>query len=193
MEQEVWKDIYGYEGLYQVSNLGRFSSTYNHNHKGIVPHIIKGFTYKNGYKGVLLIKGGVAKRYYAHRVVATMFVDNPNNFNEVDHINCDPSDCRASNLRWVDHSGNMRNKNTIKKIVMSTNDETSYRVAAINPDTNTIEFVFPSIEGAARYLNAHSQDLSKAIKNGYSISNGFRWVRLKNEVYKSIVVLPKTI
>ena len=193
MEEEIWEDIPGYEGLYQVSNMGRFISTYNHSHRGVKPHIINGFICKNGYRGISLSKGGKEKRYYAHRIVAAVFVDNPNNYYEVDHINCDRADCRASNLRWVTRAGNLRNKNTIIKISLIAKSEQSYRVAAINPSTNTVEYIYPSIEGAARHLKCHSSDIARGVKNGYTVSNGFRWVKLKKEVYESIIVLPETI
>lgn len=148
---------------------------------------------KNGYKAVCLCKGGKRIKYYAHRIIATLFVDNPNNFKEVDHINRKTTDCRAINLRWVDRSGNMRNKNTIKKIVLESCDSISLRVAAIDIETNTITYIFPSVECAARFFKATSTSIRKAVKDGSIVSHGYRWAMMSNETYMASVVLPKTI
>lgn len=98
---EIWKPIKGYEGLYEVSNMGRVKrlTTIKHNRlfKEMIyqPRIITG-----GYVLVRLSKDDIHKDYYVHRLVAQHFVDNPFNFNEINHINEDKTDNRAINLEF---------------------------------------------------------------------------------------------
>jgi len=110
-EEEIWKDIDGYEGIYQVSNMGRVKSLERLSiQKHLVPEkILNGFIHGYGYPVVDLYKDGVRKRYYVHRLVATAFVPNPRNLNEVDHLDRNTSNCRADNLRWCTHVENYEN------------------------------------------------------------------------------------
>lgn len=114
---EEWKDIKGFEGRYQVSNLGRVRSlkTFMSSH-GTVYEIDKITVFKPGYCGrnggyqcVGLMKNGKRNRYRVHRLVADAFIPNPNNFPMIDHINRNKSDNRVENLRWCDGKENRRN------------------------------------------------------------------------------------
>lgn len=108
---EIWKDIKGYEGLYQVSNEGRIksvdrtietSNTTRH-YKG---KIIKQHLSTTKYWYVDLYNNGIRCRYKIHRLVATAFVENPNNYNVVDHINGNRNCNKAENLRWCSQQQN---------------------------------------------------------------------------------------
>lgn len=98
-EQEIWKDIDGYNG-YQVSNLGRIRSC----HQGKDWRLQKPTTIKNGYKRVKL----AGRRLLVHRLVAMAFVDGYRDGLVVNHKNENPADNRASNLEWVTQTQNMR-------------------------------------------------------------------------------------
>lgn len=102
--KEVWKDIDGYEGLYQVSNLGRIRSLYKRR-KDV--EFLK-FTDCHGYKIVGLCKNKKQMSFRVHRIVASAFLPNPNNNPQVNHINGDKTDNRAVNLEWCTQSANMR-------------------------------------------------------------------------------------
>lgn len=95
---EEWKDIVGYEGLYQVSNKGNVRSLPRRNAKnGILKPIIT----HDGYLTVGLCKNGKGKIYKIHRLVATAFIDNPNNLPCINHINeFDKFDNSVENLEW---------------------------------------------------------------------------------------------
>ena len=120
MEQEIWKDIVGYEGKYQVSNLGRVKSlgrfiekkgqppAYLHE-RILSTHINK------GYKMIGLYSNNKGKTFSVHRLIANAFIPNPNNFPHIDHINTISTDNRIENLRWVNRSMNMMNEITHKK------------------------------------------------------------------------------
>lgn len=116
--EEIWKDVKGFEGVYQVSNLGRIRSFLN-NRYGVCDNqkIIKGSLGKNGYYTVSLYNPATQKRkkLLVHRIVAQSFIPNPDNKGVVDHINTNKTDNRVENLRWVTHRENNLNSITLSK------------------------------------------------------------------------------
>ena len=98
--QEIWKDIKGYEELYQVSNLGRIQ-----NKKTL--HILKGSTNNKGYRGVILCKNGKIKRYLVHRLVAIAFIENPKNKPYINHLDCNINNNNVENLEWCTQKENI--------------------------------------------------------------------------------------
>lgn len=107
--EEIWKDIEGFEGLYQVSNLGNVKSLPRNTTKG---KLLKPAKTRNGYLQVVLSKNGEAKRFYIHRLVAEAFLPNEDELPEVDHINSDKTDNRVANLQWISRVENLRKKET---------------------------------------------------------------------------------
>ena len=111
---EIWKDVQGYEGLYQVSNLGRV--------KGLKRSKIRKLCNdRGGYLCVSLKKQGKAKNFKVHRLVAVAFIPNPENKPEVDHINAIKTDNNINNLRWVTAKENMNNPLTKVRFVGKNN------------------------------------------------------------------------
>lgn len=105
--KEIWRDISGYEGLYQVSNSGNVRSM-NYNKK---PGNIKELKQKlrnNGYLEVHLSKDGKRKYFLVHRLVAEAFLENPDNKPQVNHIDGDKSNNNVSNLEYATNSENQR-------------------------------------------------------------------------------------
>lgn len=102
---EFWRDIEGYEGLYQVSNIGQVKSLKRNK-------ILKPWKLKGGYLQVALSKNGEAKRFLIHRLVAEAFLPNEDELPEVDHINSDKTDNRVANLQWISKIENNRKKET---------------------------------------------------------------------------------
>lgn len=99
--KEIWKDITGYEGLYQVSNLGRVKSLFGWNGKEYYKRdkILKPFFQKD-YLRVSLFKKTKGSKYLVHRLVAETFISNPDNLPEVNHKDENPRNCEVSNLEW---------------------------------------------------------------------------------------------
>lgn len=108
---EEWRPVVGYEGLYEVSNLGRVKSVDRVDSSGkrrrsrMLKPTPSGF---HGYTKVSLSRSSKVKAINLHRLVALHFIPNPNDLPEVDHINCNPADNRAENLQWVTRSDNRR-------------------------------------------------------------------------------------
>lgn len=94
---EEWKDITGYEGLYQVSNLGRVRRS---------GKILKGGYNNKGYHTINLCKNGISKSFFVHRLVAIAFIPNPNNFPIVNHKDENPKNNCVDNLEWCTKSYN---------------------------------------------------------------------------------------
>ena len=97
---EKWVDIEGYEKEYQISNYGRLKSLKNN-------LIMKPMIATNGYLIACLWKNGKQKKYVIHRLVAKAFLDNPNNYKEVNHIDEDKNNNNVNNLEWCSHKYNM--------------------------------------------------------------------------------------
>ena len=116
MENEIWKPVIGYEGLYEVSNLGRLKSLAKK--RGTVllhPRIIKGRINRHGYCQQTLVKEGQRKTISRHKIVAQAFIPNPDNKTDIDHINTIRTDNRVENLRWVTKKENCNNPLTLSK------------------------------------------------------------------------------
>lgn len=124
---EIWKDVQGYEGLYQVSNLGRVKSVGRFVDRLASGHcwqkerILKLHKKHNGYLGVILCKDGKSKNFKVHRLVAIAFIPNPENKPYIDHINAIKTDNNINNLRWVTCKENMNNPLTKVRFVGKNN------------------------------------------------------------------------
>lgn len=113
---EIWKDITNYEGLYQISNLGRVKALYREfivkdgTIRKYPEKILKPdecCTSKVKYQRVTLSKHHETKRFQVHRLVAEHFIENTDNKPFVNHIDNDGLNNKANNLEWVTHAENM--------------------------------------------------------------------------------------
>lgn len=98
---EIWKDISGYDGKYQISNLSRIKSLISGNEK-----ILSTYLNYSGYERCSLGWGKNKKSHSIHRLVAIAFIPNPENKPCVNHINRNRSDNSIENLEWVTHKEN---------------------------------------------------------------------------------------
>ncbi len=112
--EEIWKDIEGYEGLYQVSNLGRVKSLGRSfigksGRQYLVVEKLRKVSYAdNGYLVVGLYRNSRGKTFYVHRLVSSAFLLNSENKGTVNHINGQKDDNRAENLEWATQAENIK-------------------------------------------------------------------------------------
>lgn len=110
--EEIWKDVIGYEGYYQVSNLGRIRSIdrevvdKNGVKRPIYGKIMRHTFNSDGYPAISLCRNGVYKRLKIHRLVALAFIPNPANLPEVSHLDETRTNNRVDNLVWSSHKDN---------------------------------------------------------------------------------------
>lgn len=126
-ELESWLDVAGYEGLYQVSNLGRVKSlgrkvvvrqkrykqprTMHWKSRILKPAINKPTNHKGSYVKIVLRKDGISRTKEIHRLVAAAFIPNPDNKPVVNHIDFDGTNNHFSNLEWCTVAENNRHSN----------------------------------------------------------------------------------
>lgn len=104
---EIWMQI-NYHNDYYVSNFGRVKNI----ETGKILSMNR--TNGNGYKIIHIRKDGKGKNYYIHRLVGEAFLENPNNYKYIDHIDIDKTNNNANNLRWCSQSQNCQNRNKFK-------------------------------------------------------------------------------
>jgi len=151
--QEMWKDIKGYEGLYQVSNLGRIKSLdiidkKGRKHSGIIR---KPYVKNDGYLLITLNKESHKKTYRMNRLVASTFLNNQHNLSDVNHIDEDKENNRVDNLEWCNRKYNI-NYGTRNTRSSSTKSKPIY---AIYPD-GTDEFFSSSLECSSKLKISNS-------------------------------------
>lgn len=172
MKREIWKDVVGYEGLYQVSNYGKIKSF--HKRKSF-PKMINVYA-KRGYYQIGLRKKGKRKFFQVHRLVAEAFVPNPNNFPVVNHKDENKLNNYFENLEWCTVSYNNTYGSRIKNVV----NKTGKKVLQYNMQKEFIK-EFPSLSEAARSTNTNLSNISACCHGKYKKANNYIW-KFKSEV-----------
>lgn len=153
MKKEIWKDIKGYEGLYQVSNIGRIKS-FKRNESIMQPN-----DNGKGYLQVGLTKNGKRSYFKIHRLVAEVFIPNPDNKPEVNHIDGNKKNNTVENLEWCTTKENCqhRQKTGLGNIEAAT--KAKYKsVLKYDLKTGKILEEFESAKAAALSLQSNKSD-----------------------------------
>lgn len=174
LEGELWKDIAGYEGLYQVSDLGRVrglerSVPSKWSTLKVIPKTIKNQRVNRyGYLRVSLSALGKKSHFSVHRLVCGAFIDNPEGKPQVNHKDGNKKNNTISNLEWVDGSENIQH--AINELGLMTK-------AVICVETG-VEYV--SATEASKKTGIYLSWLYEALKNPRYTPNGFHWVYKKD-------------
>lgn len=135
-EDEIFVDIEGYEGKYQVSNLGRIKSLGNENTKK--EKILKQIKDRGGYLCVNLCKNGKGNFCLVHRLVANAFIENPSNLPQVNHKDENKTNNIVDNLEWCDAKYNTNYGTAIQRRVASTDYKTFQQKRVTSTDWKSI-------------------------------------------------------
>jgi NUMOD4 motif. len=177
---EKWKDIKGYEGLYQVSNMGNIKSlgryVQDRGNTYYIKEKMKIFHAKaNDYGRLQLYKNGKPKNVYAHRLVAEAFLPNTQNKKTVNHKNGIKTDNRVENLEWATYSennihaietglnGSEQRRNCKGSIAVEQYDEEMRLIAR-----------HPSMREAERNTGVDATSIGHGIRKGWKYG-GFIW------------------
>lgn len=177
--KEIWKDIEGYEGLYQVSNLGNIKSCYSRRYKS--EPIMKLVTHHTGYLVVTLCKNGKRRQCRVHTLVAKAFIPNPNNYPIVNHIDGNKANNHSLNLEWTTYKANtnhaisiglMNPKDTPKR--MGKANLFSKPVIQYDLSGNFVK-LWDCQSDAARSFGCDPRSISAAVDNSHKTCMGFMW------------------
>lgn len=172
-DNEIWRDVRGYEGLYQVSNQGRVRSldrvlTYKngakHNYKG---KVLKPVLNNMGYETVSF---GRKRHQFIHRLVAGAFIPNPNNLPFINHKDENPRNNFPDNLEWCTQAYNLW--------YGSNSERNSYKRKPIIQLSLEGQFIkrYDSIKHAAKELGAKACSIGNAVRGFHHTSCGYKWI-----------------
>ena len=185
---ETWKPVVGYEGFYEVSDLGRVRSVsriahikrgngeYDYRVKG---KIVEPQERRHGYLAVCLYgkesKNGRFTQKSVHRLVAEAFLPNPNGYSEVNHKDENKQNNVLENLEWCSHLHNTHYGTAIqRRVAKQRNGKKAKAVDQLDMNGNYIR-TFPSMAEAKRQMGYEQSAICYAIKGKYSHAYGYKW------------------
>lgn len=198
----IWKDVKGYENIYQVSELGEVKSfdkviyQKDGRERFIKGRIMKQRKNNKDYHIICLSKDGKKKTFLVHRLVAIAFIENPDNLEQVNHKDGNKSNNSKDNLEWMTqpdnmkhaYDNNLRDRGIGRKLSQETKDKMSKSrknhkayyhkpVAQIDPETDEIIKVFNSTHDASKEFNCSHTSISEVArgKKGRKTTKGFKW------------------
>lgn len=184
MTEEIWKDIAGYEGKYQVSNLGNVKSL-NYNRTG-KEQILTPIKNPKGYLIVGLSKNCISKQHYIHRLIAQAFIENPENLPQVNHIDENKFNNRVDNLEWCTAEYNNKygthNERIFKTLKLRNSKYAPKEVLQFTKDGNFVNEYY-STQEAERCTGISHTNIVQCCKNikSHLTAGGFIWKYKNND------------
>lgn len=173
--KEVWKDIDGWEGQYQISNLGRVKSLPKKLHRGMTKErIMKSTNNGSDYFIVGFRNGNRRKSYLVHRLVAKAFIPNPKNKEEVNHIDGNKQNNIYTNLEWTTKQENINHAWRTGLSSMEKLDVVRIKVDQFTEDGRYIT-TYNSMSEAEKATRASVGEIGKCCRGLAYHSGGYRW------------------
>lgn len=176
---EIWKDIFEYEGKYQISNYGKVKSVGHiinykngRTHKWS-EHFLTIGTSKKGYKTVALWKNNKEKRLYVHRLVAEAFIPNPGSKPQINHKDGNKANNHVDNLEWCTPQENGLHRYRVLKKLAPTGAANKLSKAVIQIKRGVQIKTFGSIAEAE--TETHCNGISLVCRGIRKTSRGFEW------------------
>lgn len=175
-----WRDINGYEGYYEVSNTGEIRSvdrliesiTGKVYHRK--PRIINQRVNKGGYKSVVLSKDGKSKTHLVHRLVASAYISNPNNYPQINHKDEDRQNNCVENLEWCDSKYNCNYGTHKEKLSNMFINSPIYSKSVLQYKDDVLIKKWVSMKECERNGFDHSA-ISKCCQGKQIAHKGYRW------------------
>lgn len=168
---EIWKDIVGFEGLYKISNEGNILSL-------LTDKVLSPYNNK-GYLMVRLYKNSKPSSLYVHRLVAQTFVENPNGYVEINHIDENKRNNHYSNLEWCSRVHNCNHGSRNDRIGVASSVNKLIPVVQLSKEGNIIN-TFNSINEAGEYFGKNPSHISSCCTGKRKTAFGFVWKYLNN-------------
>lgn len=173
---EIWKDINGYEGYYQVSNLGRVKSldrlvnSKNNSKRLSKGYLLKQVQDKYGYLKVCLSIKHKHKSKFVHRLVAEAFIENPDNLPVINHKDENPSNNNVSNLEWCTVGYNNTYGTRIERVFKNQKKQVyQYNV------NGELVGLYESIKDAALNTGCNKSNISNCCNGKLKMHKGYMW------------------
>ena len=199
--KEEWKQVVGFEGLYEVSNTGVVRSVDRvvggrwKCGRRISGVILAQQLSKNGYLTVILHKESQYYTKQVHRLVAEAFIPNPDNLPQVNHIDTDKTNNNVENLEWMTGMDNMRHafangcfkfterqKEAVKRNLEACVKSRIKPVVAIDPEDLTFVAVFRSTADAERIIGNKNIKVSSVVNGSRKTSGNYKWKYLEDVI-----------
>lgn len=187
----MWKDILGYEDIYQISNLGNvkrinyFDKQNQDKYKNQEKKLV--FLNINGYRRVVLSKNGVNKKFMVHRLVAKAFIPNPENKPFINHKNGIKTDNRVENLEWCIPKENTQHARATglftEEMITRKRGKDNWASKKVNQFDLNNNFIkqWDCVRDVLRELGIDNTSIYKCCAGKKKTAGGYRWKYVEEE------------
>lgn len=187
--EEVWKDVKGYEGFYQVSNIGQVKSLKRKRKSQygrmatVEERILSKQLDKHGYFCVILRKNNIIKKYFVHRLVAEAFIPNPQSLYTVNHKNEIKTDNRVENLEWLSLIDNLRYGSHDKNMARTQTNRADISKPVLQYSREGVFIAeYPSTKEVYRQTGYNFSYISNCCNGKIKSAYGYLWKWKSDEV-----------